>query len=119
MVSNNRGLIYKSAYVIICVLIYVIISVLGYSDKGLIIAFSFASIALAASSKWNCRGRVWFWFLVIGWSALHLAVAIEINGSIRLHPTILLAPVVIIDFLIVLSSFFLVERAVGESGSAR
>jgi len=97
------------AYIAICVMIFVIGVLVGYPDRGVISALSFAAIALAAKIRWDLCRKIWMWILIIFWSTVHVFAVISIGFSINIHPTILLAPIFIFDFLLVLGSIFLLE----------
>jgi hypothetical protein len=51
---------WKLGYWLACFAIFVAFVALGQADRGVVGAFFFASVALAARIRWDLRNELWF-----------------------------------------------------------
>ncbi|TPG22754.1 hypothetical protein EAH87_02900 [Sphingomonas koreensis] len=80
---------------------------LGNLDFGFLIGISIATIALAAYVRRDLTDNIYYWILLMAWTLIHVAAIILINQRISFHPAILIAPIFIVDYILVLGSLFL------------
>lgn len=69
-----------------------------------------AAVILAARIRWDLRGRAWFQTLIAAFAIAHIAAVILFGWRIDVHPTILLAPIVVADFAVMVLLIFTLER---------
>jgi hypothetical protein len=94
----------------IALIILFIFAFFGMEDKGLVSAFSFTVIAVVMRVRWDLRNEWSFRIYIGACIALHLYLIASFGWRIDVKPTILLAPIVVVDFIAVLAGVFLVER---------
>lgn len=115
--SHENGEIstrWKLGYAITCLIIFSVFAYFSQPERGAVAGFSFASIALVARIRWDLRNSAWFWaFLAIS-ALFHVVALAAFNWKINVHPTILLAPLVIIDFAVLMIFLFLIEKIISR-----
>lgn len=102
---------WKIGYWLICFAIFVAFVTLGQSDRGAVGAFFFASVALAAKTRWDLRNETWFRIFFVVLIVIHLIALFKIDWSLHLNPTILYAPLVIADFSLIVFLVFFLDRS--------
>lgn len=91
-----------------CVIV-VVGYVSGQSDGGFLFAVSIPLILLAAWIRRDLARRLTFWVLIAFWAVAHSLFIIWIQPKLAL-PSISYAPLFIVDYIVVLGSFFLLEK---------
>lgn len=91
--------------------IFVVFTALGQSDRGVVAAFSFGAVALAARIRWDLKNETWYRILLSILVATHVVAIFAIDWSLHLRPTILYAPLVIADFSLIVFLIFFLERS--------
>ena len=98
-------------YWIVGFVIFVVFTALGQSHRGVVAAFSFGAVALAARIRWDLRNETWYRVVFSILTAVHGIAIFAIDWSLHLKPTILYAPLVIADFSLIVFLVFFLERS--------
>ena len=88
------------------------------SDNGALSGFAAATTLLAARSRWDLRREPYFWLCLVGVTVLHIVAISMFQGSLP-KTTILLAPVVVIDFAAVIYLIYGAEWLASVARSKR
>ena len=91
---------------------------LGDSDKAALAGFATTVVVVTALARWDLRKQRFFWAYLLMVSAGHAVIIAEAQISLP-TPTKLFAPVVTIDFVLVFSGLFGMERLMRFSRRAR
>ena len=83
------------------------------SDKAALSAFSAMTILLAGRARWDLSGERYYWLLLSVVSVCHALLIVSTSISMP-SPTILFAPIIILDFMAIVAAIFGVERAVNS-----
>lgn len=108
--DQNISRAWKWSYWLICSAIFAAFVTLGQTDRGVVGAFIFASIALAIRIRWDLRNQFWYKALFTTLIAAHILALFTIDWSLYLKPTILYAPLVIADFSFIVFLIFFLEK---------
>jgi len=108
---------WKVGYWLTCFAIFAAFVALGQSDRGVVGAFCFASVALAARVRWDLRNELWYRAMFLIVIIVHITALFAIDWHLYVKPTILYAPLVIVDFAVILSLTFVLEKSLQKSGS--
>lgn len=84
---------------------------LGDVDAGFLLGAGIPIIFLAAWTRRDLRHMPTFWLLLIFWIIFDVTLLLILRPSIHVRPAVLFAPLFIVDYILVLGSFFLLERA--------
>jgi len=79
--------------------------------------FSAAVVVLTARIRWDLHKRIWFWVIIAAMSIAHATIVAAWTAHITVKPTILVAPIALLDFMIMLALVFVVERAITGSST--
>jgi len=109
---DNISTRWKAAYGIGCMLTYGVFLIFSENGKALVAAGSFASIVLVARVRWNLRRFTWYWLFLAGAAIVHGILIALFNHAVDVHPTIMLAPLGIADYLILLFALYYLEKLV-------
>lgn len=101
---------WKAGYVGFSFLVFAVLAAIGQPDRGVVAAFSAASIILAAKIRWDARTQRWFFPLLASILLVHIYAVFGLDWAVELKPTILLAPIAFLDFCAVISLIFAAER---------
>ncbi len=89
---------------------FLIYARLGHLDKALIAMYSISMMILVGRIFWNFRGRLWFWFIMVGVSVLHGILVAYIHFARSNYPVVLiLGPLATLDFIFVFLVFRFAE----------
>lgn len=83
------------------------------SDKSALSAFSAVTILLAGRVRWDLHKEWYYWLVLFVVSVCHAALIVSTSFSVP-SPTILIAPIVILDFAAIVHAIFGVERAINS-----
>ena len=100
---------------IACLIVFGTFTLYGQQDRGVIAGFSAASLIFTIRARWGLRLQAWFWITIALLAMAHVAAIYLWGWKIVIKPTILLSPLVIVDFAACVWVTFLVERAVGNA----
>jgi hypothetical protein len=117
MTSEDKtpfSLVWKFGYALLCLAVFATFAASGHSDMGVVAGFSTAAIVLVARMRWDLRSRPWFWIYLFAIVLAHALLVWTWGVKIDVHPTILLAPFVIVDFAILMTGMFALARVMGE-----
>jgi hypothetical protein len=106
----NISTVWKVWYFVTAAAIFAIVTYLWNSDKGWLASMAFGVLALAVRLKWALRSRLWLWMIIALWVIIHVIAIFGIRWRITVHPTIILAPLVFIDYFLVVGSIGLIEN---------
>jgi len=81
--------------------IFLVVSHYSDSGKGRAAAVSVGVIVIAIRSFWDLRQRLWFWATIVLVILAHVVLIVYINWSSESVPAPALAPVGIVDFVII------------------
>ena len=110
--------LWKLGYALMCLAVFGIFALNSQADRGVVASFSAASIVLAAKLRWDAANRFWFWATLTAIVIIHAVIVYLWGRRIDVKPTILLAPIALLDIIIVISVFFVVERLlIGHQGA--
>jgi len=93
-----------------------LITLIGYLfgdiDAGFLLGGGIPIVLLAAWTRRDLRHQAAFWFLIASWIFVDIMLVLTLRPTLYFHPAILFVPFFIIDYILVLGSFFVLERAV-------
>lgn len=102
-------------YKMILTTIAVATTLLGYLsgnvDFGFLIGISLSVIILAAYVRRDLSCNFSYWILLIFWTLTHFVIITLINQRLPFHPSILVAPLFVVDYILVLGSLFLLPSS--------
>lgn len=111
--SSKISPAWKIGYALLCLSVFGVFAAFSQPDRGVVAGFSTAAIVLAAKIRWDLHNRVWFWCTIGTMFVVHAVLVYAWGWRITIKPTILLAPLALMDFIIVISLIFFVERSLG------
>ena len=82
--------------------------VLGDGDKAALAGFATTVVVVTALARWDLREQLFFWAYLLVVSAGHAVLIAGVQISLP-TPTKLFAPIVVIDFVLVLAGLFALE----------
>ena len=81
----------------------------GDSDVAVLASFATGVVVLAGRVRWDLHGRAFFWIYLAIVSAAHLVVVASAAELTLPKPTVVVAPLVIVDYVLVLGGLFGLE----------
>ena len=91
-----------------------VIVVIGYAsgrpNPGFLLGISIPLILLAAWTRRDLAKRLTFWVLIAIWAVVHISIIILLQPTFGMHPSKIYAPLFIVDYIVVLGSFFLLDK---------
>lgn len=82
-------------------------------DFGALATFSIAAVTIGASTRWDLRNRWYYWGVLLLISLAHLVFVTQV--SIKLpSPTIKVAPLVILDYVLIVLLIYASDRLFGS-----
>jgi len=82
--------------------VYGVVFALTDADKAFVADISFATIVLAARTRWDLRNHDWFWILIGVFALGHIVAVVLIGWHLHVHPASLLTPFAVADFALML-----------------
>lgn len=108
--GQSRSTIQKIGFAVASLAVFLLVSYFFNRSRGTVAGFSFAAIAAVVFVKRDLLNRMWFDIIVAIFIALHCLITFWPNWSINVHPTILLAPIALIDTIIMIAMVDIFER---------
>jgi len=115
--SREIGRAWTIAYSLVCLLIFGLFAAASQSDRGVVAGFSAAVVVLTARIRWDLRKRFWFWVILVAMGAAHATIVVAWTARITIKPTVLVAPIAVLDFIVMLALVFGAERAITGSST--
>ena len=82
--------------------VYGVVFALANADRAFVADISFATIVLAARTRWDLRNHDWFWILIGVFALGHIVAVMLIGWHLHVHPASLLTPFAVADFALML-----------------
>ena len=99
----------KLAFAVLGLSVFAAATLARDSDFGAATAFSVSAVTVAAHACWHLHKRLYFWPVLALVSVIHAIVLLR--WSIHLpKPTIVVAPVVYVDFVAIVALLFGLDR---------
>jgi len=98
-------------------LLFVVLAYFGKLALWRPIMFSTIAVSVATAVRWDLHNHYWFWIIVGSFIAMHVAAITLITWNSQWVPAALLAPIVIVDGLLILATFQLAEKFIPEESS--
>ena len=102
--------LWQLTYALGCLLVFVPFAYFGRPDQGAVAAFSVAAIVLAVKIRWDLISKLWFIGLISTITLAHIVAIFSIDWRLALHPTILYAPLVVVDFAAIVFLIYIVDH---------
>lgn len=99
MEETSTPLRVKAAIALSTLAVFALVTAMSDSDMGAAVAFAFCAIVAAAHGRWDLRGKWFYWAALAALATLHIVLLAFWHPSMP-HPTIQFAPLVIIDFIL-------------------
>lgn len=108
---SKISLAWKVSYTLVCLSVFGVFAAFSQPDRGVVAGFSTAAIVLAARIRWDLHVSMWFWSTIGTLFVVHAALVYAWGWRITIKPTIILAPLALLDFVAVISLLFFLERS--------
>jgi hypothetical protein len=104
----------KLAFVAVALLSFALFTYLRGAEFGTIAAFSVLAISVAAYSCWYLHQRPYFWPLLAVVAVVHV-VFLLLTTVVLPKPTIMIAPIVFLDFIVIVALLIGADRLLHRS----
>jgi len=103
--------------IIVGALLFLVLAHLGRLALWRPIIFSAIALSGTTAVRWDLHKHYWFWMIVAFYIAAHVVAIMLLNWNTRWFPAALIAPIVVVDCLIILASFQIGEKFIPEESS--